>query len=94
MFSDDVNMEVQLKQRHIKRMPLTIGLMLVSLLGFVAALDIPNILVENTTGSSAQSTSGAIMLGLGVIYLIIGLIAILAITLIWRGIAEWPLYQN
>jgi hypothetical protein len=94
MFSDFVNVGTQPRQRYIKRIPLTIGLMLVSLLGFIAALDIPNILVENTTGSSAQSTSGAIMLGLGVIYLIIGLIAILAIALIWRGIAEWPLDQN
>jgi hypothetical protein len=91
-------MGTQPKQRYIKRIPLTCGLMLVSLLGFTASLDFNKIvddyLFKNISGNSDNGKAMAFAFGGCTIYLIIGLVAILAIALIWRGIADWPLNQN
>ena len=91
-------MGTQPKQGYIKRIPLTIGLMIISLLGFTASLDFNQItsdfLIKNISGNSDNGIGLAFAFGGCLIYLIIGLIAILAIALIWRGIADWPLNQD
>ena len=98
MFSDYVNVGTQPKQRYIKRIRLTTGLLLVSLLGFIAALDFNQIvddyLFNNVHGNGSNGNVLGFMFGGCMAYLTIGFIVILAIALIWRGIAEWPLNQN
>ena len=93
-----MNIQIQPTQRYIKRIPLTIGLMMVSLLGFTASVDfnhiVDNIVSKNISGNSDNGIGLAFMLGACMIYLVVGIIIILAIALIWRGIAEWPLNQN
>jgi len=72
--------------------------MIISLLGFTASLDFNQItsdfLIKNISGNGDNGKAMAFAFGGCTIYLIIGLIAILAIALIWRGIADWPLNQN
>lgn len=91
-------MGTQPKQRYIKRIPLTGGLMIISLLGFTASLDFNNLvddfLSKNISGNGSNGNALGFMFGGCVAYLVVGFIAILAIALIWRGIANWPLNQN
>lgn len=91
-------MGTQPKQRYIKRTPLTFGLLLVSLLGFMLSpafqAIVDDYLFNNIHGNGSHNNVLAFMFGGCVMLLTIGLIAILAITLIWRGIAEWPLDPN
>lgn len=91
-------METQPKQHYIKRIPLTFGLLLVSLLGFIAALDFNNMaddyLFTHITGNGSHNNVLGFMFGGCLAYLIVGFVIVLAIALIWRGIAEWPLPPN
>ena len=91
-------MGTQPKQRYIKKVPLTIGLVLVSLLGFVLSLSfqaiVDDYLFKHITGNGSNGNALGFIFAGSVIVTIIGLIAVLAIALIWRGIAEWPLPPN
>jgi len=91
-------MGIQPKERYIKRIPLTFGLLLVSLLGLVAALDfndiVENYLFAHVTGNGSHNNVLGFMFGGCVAYLMVGLIIVLAIALTWRGVAEWPLPPN
>ena len=49
---------------------------------------------KNISGNGSNGNVLGFMFGGCVAYLVVGFIAILAIVLIWRGIADWPLNQN
>ena len=91
-------MSSRLSTPPIKRIPLTIGLLLISGLAFTAALDFnamtENWLLRNASGTSEHAPAMALMCGGVLIYLVIGIIAILAIWFIWIGIRDWPLNPN
>jgi hypothetical protein len=86
------------KQRYIKRIPLTIGLFLVSLIGFIASpefrANIDEYLFNHISGNGSNGNALGLVFGGCLLFLILGLIIVLAIALIWRGIAEWPLPPN
>jgi hypothetical protein len=85
-------MGTQPKERYIKKVPLTFGLLLVSALGFTAALDfnrmVDDYLFTHVTGNGSHNNVLGFMFGGCIAYLMVGLVIVLSITLIWRGIAE------
>ncbi len=91
-------MSPEQSNRFIKRVPLTIGLLLISGLGFTASLDFNALtsswLLRHASGNSDHAPALALMCGGSLIYFVVGTIAVIAIWLIWIGIREWPLRPN
>lgn len=67
-------------------------------LAFTASLDFNamsyNWIVNHVSGNSEHRFEMGLMCGGILIYLVIGIIVILAIWLIWIGIRDWPLNPN